>query len=576
MQTPKPQATASAVPHRQLHPHPTDRRNGANFPKYTIATSPLSKEIPQPSPESHRPSLRARDSVTSRASSVPSTPLDDIPRPLWDRTFIRTAITPEATNPDLSIEEITSTKLSLDDEEFLTSLPNSENNKQAKLRRSCGRKGIMDLFEDNSGRWKKMRRTLRKIPNDLFARKSRPSTPATGQISLDRPTTNESVLPEADLLTEAFVPQPAKSVDKGLEEKTVEPLVQLDYDGKPKEAISRSEEIIQISSRIREELKDSSRVQSGAGNSMQPPAHFKGPFLNCTAHKSSSKGRIAEKRCYVQPALPPNFPPPRPRLTDLRTTSGSGSGSGEEARHYTFSTHRASRPSSSNVSVGQKSAQTIGRTSRPSSRPGTTSESNQSISGITAVQRPLVFMDGEVAPSEILWDHGPVTQRPSTSSTTRPASNAGSRTITQNGAEPWTALSPEIEIGRDIPNWIKIPIFVPRRIEAKETCRAAKLHGSARGAAPLSPAAEEDNVKGFQAELNLSDTAISDFSFGSLQVQTSNQSFLERQAMLLNWENETSPRPSTSGRERLSQVFASAWQEGSSKLRRKGSKATDV
>ena len=225
----------------------------------------------------------------------------------------------------------------------------------------------------------------------------------------------------------------------------------------------------------------------------------------------------------------------------------------------------------SNVSVSQNSAHTIGRTSRPSSRPGTNSDSNQSISGITAVQRPLVFMDGAIASSDILWDHGPMRQRPSTSSTTRPASNVAFRPITQNGTEPWTALSPEIEIGRDIPNWIKVPLFVPRRIEPRESRRAARQAGPSRGIAPLSPATE-NNVDGFQPELNLSDAAISDLSFTSLQVQTSNQSLLERQAMLRNQENEIPQRPSTSGRERLSQVFTNAWLEGSIKMRRKGSK----
>lgn len=226
MQNPKPQVTASlAVPNRRPYPPSTDRRNGARFTKHTIAASPLSKEIPQLSPESHRPSLCARDSVTSRASSVPSTPFDEIPRPLWERTFIRTATTPEAATPDLSIEEITSTRLSLDDEEFFTSLPNGEN-KQAKLGRFYSGKAFMEIWEDRSGRWKKMRRTLRKIPNGLFARKSRPSTPVEEEISLERPATTDTVLPEVDLVTESCVPQLAKSmVAQELEKENIEPLV---------------------------------------------------------------------------------------------------------------------------------------------------------------------------------------------------------------------------------------------------------------------------------------------------------------------------------------------------------------
>ncbi|KIW18911.1 hypothetical protein PV08_03200 [Exophiala spinifera] len=567
MQNPKPQVTVSfSVPNHPLRSLPTNIHNGARFPKRTIAASPLSKEIPQLSPESQRPSLRARNSVTSRASSVPSTPLDDIPRPLWERTFIRTATTPEATSPELSIEEITSTKLSLDDEEFLTSLPDSENYKQAKLGISCARKCTVDIGEDRPGRWKKMRRTLRKIPNDLFAWKSRPSTPVKRELCVDHPATTESLLPEPELLTESCVPPPAKSTDvQEPDKEIVEPLV-LDYDGMPKGSVSRSEELSQVSRRIREELKDSSRMQTSS-KSTDPPPHFRGPFLNQRTHKLSSKARVAATHLYGQRGLPPDFPPRRRRLTDKPTTSARGEG----AHRYSVSIHRPRRPSLSNATIGQNSAASIGRTSRPSSRPGTNAESNKSISGRTAVPRPMVYMDGAISSSTILWDHGFVRQRPSTSSTTRPAPNSASRPTTRAGAEPCAVRSPAPEIemgGRDIPEWAKVPTFVPRTVRAPR--RTANQVGLSGDTAPLKPAREESDMDGFQPELNLSDTAISDVSFASLHVQTSNQSSLERQAVLRNKENEfeVPQRTSAKSRERISQLLATTWKEGNNKIRR--------
>jgi hypothetical protein len=182
---------------------------------------------------------------------------------LWPRTVIRTSSTPEASNPELSIDEITSTKLSLDDEAFLTSLPYDEHYKHGKTWNFGVKKGIADIWEDNSGRLKKMTKTLRQLPNGFFARKDRASTSAAQSVCLTRPFTSEPTLPQQELMTESCVPQSMHPTgNQELEGLNSEPLLvrknplstsitntvamQMDYDCQPKETVSCSEEMSKV------------------------------------------------------------------------------------------------------------------------------------------------------------------------------------------------------------------------------------------------------------------------------------------------------------------------------------------
>jgi hypothetical protein len=101
-------------------------------------------------------------------------------------------------NPDLSIDEITSTRLSLDDQAILTSLPKNVNPKQGGTRNDGGRTGIGSLWEDNSGRLRKMTKRLKTLPNGLFARKDRESSHPSSEAD-DHPDTSESTLPQPEL-----------------------------------------------------------------------------------------------------------------------------------------------------------------------------------------------------------------------------------------------------------------------------------------------------------------------------------------------------------------------------------------
>lgn len=262
MRDPPPRTTGFlSIPCRR--PHPPALRNTTQLMKQMKPMSTLRK-TGQLSPDLQRPSLRTRCSTTSGASSVPSTPLDEIPKPLWPRTVIRTASTPEASHPDLSIDEITSTKLSLDDEAFLTSLPYDVHCKHGKTWNFGVKKGIADIWEGNSGRLKKMTKSLRQLPNGFFARKDRASTSAAQSVCLTRPFTSEPTLPQPELVTESCVPRSMHSTEnREPEGSNSEPLLvrispppstllsntvalQMDYDCKPKETVSCSEEMSKV------------------------------------------------------------------------------------------------------------------------------------------------------------------------------------------------------------------------------------------------------------------------------------------------------------------------------------------
>lgn len=73
----------------------------------------------------------------SRAGRLPSSPLDSIDPSLYPR-FPRFSITTESSHPDLSTDEVTSTKISLDEEGMVatrrsTNISNTTSNKRQKL-----------------------------------------------------------------------------------------------------------------------------------------------------------------------------------------------------------------------------------------------------------------------------------------------------------------------------------------------------------------------------------------------------------------------------------------------------------
>lgn len=184
----------SSIPGRRTSPFVTNAHGKARFPKHTASASPLRTELSQLSPSSCQPSLSAKGSTVSRTSSLPSTPLDDIPEKLWPRV-LRSATTPETSNPDLSIEEITSTRLSLDDQAILTSLPRSVDQKRGGPQSAVTRTRIASIWGDNGGRLKKMTKRLKRLPNGIFTRKDR-TTLDLSNGPQGRPKTPSPMLPQ--------------------------------------------------------------------------------------------------------------------------------------------------------------------------------------------------------------------------------------------------------------------------------------------------------------------------------------------------------------------------------------------
>lgn len=129
---------------------------------------PLPRVNSGPDPPVLRPSiLIPPPSTTSRASTLMSSPLDEVPERLWDRV-LPTSSTPETTNPNLSLEEITSTRLSSDEHPFLYSSYQSSSLHGAPHRTM----GLQKAFGNGIKSFKKK---FKRVRGSIFRNNSRDS-----------------------------------------------------------------------------------------------------------------------------------------------------------------------------------------------------------------------------------------------------------------------------------------------------------------------------------------------------------------------------------------------------------------
>lgn len=175
---PQPQALGpSQLLNRRFSPV---KRNDQNLQTVQPKSNPLllSNE-PLPRARSQQdspllyPGLVTTPSAASRASTLVTSPLDEVPERLWDRV-LRTSSATEITNPYLSIDDITSTRLSLDEHAILSSPLNSPSRFGASSRVSSMQKAVGDGF-------KSLRRKIKRFPGSIFPNASRgpPALPAT-------------------------------------------------------------------------------------------------------------------------------------------------------------------------------------------------------------------------------------------------------------------------------------------------------------------------------------------------------------------------------------------------------------
>ena len=191
---------------RNLNPNRTS-------PVRRRASSPLKNvDTNKSSPVRCRPILRsATNSVGSRASSVPTNVLDDIPEEKWSRVM-PTASTPETSTPELSIDEITSTKLSLDEQAILGHPPKEHNCKET-MSHGGRRTAFGHMWEDNSGRLKKMTKKLKKLPSGFFTRKEHRLHETFTSTTAQPIPAQEPSLPQLDLTTELCIPSTSTPPD---------------------------------------------------------------------------------------------------------------------------------------------------------------------------------------------------------------------------------------------------------------------------------------------------------------------------------------------------------------------------
>ncbi|OAL39883.1 hypothetical protein AYO20_00795 [Fonsecaea nubica] len=468
-----------------------------------------------------RPALSARASVTSRTSSIPITPLDDIPESLWPRV-IRTTTAAEISNPELSIDEITSTKLSLDDQAILTNVPRESSRKETQSRRLVKKVAFGGIWGENNDRLKKMTKRLKKIPNGLFTQPS---------------------LPPLELTSELCVKSTCTSSNVGdCDARRSNAPMKMDYECKVKESESCVEEMAKPLPR-------------------HLPHHFTQPPAYAYAASTSTLNSIhvAEDRLLHGPRSLKAF------SRHNGVARASSIGSVEEMRSHAFGSRRVSRPSLSSGPARHRSAPSISRISQSASRPVTHAGSISSVSAtIVPPRRQVVYMDTPSSCSEFFWDGHDSKKRPSTSFTSRPVSKGGSFRSSQDGHACLSLnLAPEVELGLgELPGYNKVPLYAPRRIELAEPSEVS----------PLDEASEHKQKFFLHSKLKNSNPTISDVSFASLQGQTSIRSHLEREAMIQEQESESETRPSMGGCEKLSRAFCSAWSETTTRRWHKGYK----
>ncbi len=237
-------------------------------------------------------------------------------------------------------------------------------------------------------------------------------------------------------------------------------------------------------------------------------------------------------------------------------------GSVEEMRSHAFGNRRPSRPSLSSASARYSSAPSLGRSSRPvsrpCSRPGTNSESARSFSGTIGPRRPVAYMDAPHTNPDFVWNGYRPNGRPSTSSTARPVSKAaaGPSTPEDQGIPFENSHKPEVGRGNR-PGYTKLPYGASTDVDRKTSSQRADLDSL-----PLPPVdiQEPENTHvqrpAVISEFATSNLAVSKVSGTSLQGQTSIRPQIEREAVVQ--EDDDRP-PCPRGRDRLSKVFSVKW-----------------
>ncbi|EXJ91116.1 hypothetical protein A1O1_04223 [Capronia coronata CBS 617.96] len=300
------------------------------------------------------------------------------------------------------------------------------------------------------------------------------------------------------------------------------------------------------------------------------PHHFATlpTYVYAVSSSTVNSFHTSEDRLLRGPRPLKTFPP-------QASTRTSSIGSTEEKQSRAFGSRRLQRPSPFGTFVRHSSAPSIGRSSRPTSRPGTNTDSIYS--STLAPGRPVVYMDAPNGCSDTFWSAVNFSSRPSTSSTSRPRSKSVSM---QNGLEeglyfPLDA-APEVEVGMgDRPGYTKIPLYVPRRIERDRACPRPDQMRPTLTPVPAMPSIAAEQLAVHQ-EFTTANPAISDMSLTSLQGQTSVQSHTEREQMLREVEPQPRGRPSTGSRDRLSKALTNAWSERTLRKKQKGGQKTGL
>lgn len=146
---------------------------------------PSAPPLPRISSDPNPPVLRSTASIAtpsapSRASTLPSSPLDEVPERLWDRVLLTSsARAPETTNPNLSLEEIISTRLSLDEHRFL---PSNHHRPCPPRTPRQATMGVQKAFKNGV---KSLKKKVQRVRRSIFSNNSRGSRAPVATTTVD-------------------------------------------------------------------------------------------------------------------------------------------------------------------------------------------------------------------------------------------------------------------------------------------------------------------------------------------------------------------------------------------------------
>ncbi|KEF56821.1 uncharacterized protein A1O9_07011 [Exophiala aquamarina CBS 119918] len=460
-----------------------------------------------------RPGLVATTSAASRSSTLLTSPLDEVPERLWNRV-LRTSSATEITNPYLSIDDITSTRLSLDEHAILSSPLDSPSRFGTSRRVNSMQKAFGDGF-------KSLRRKIKGFPSSIFPNASSGPPALLATDFIQQRSYSPAPHPPETCMSGALFPEH--------EEKEIPGLILDSGNGRSEPEVNQAESSKICSTMEREALTENP-IASGT---LEPSSARPLPPLPCPSDRQLSFLNS------VPPTATQTHPVERGSLLN-RSQSVTASARQKPNRYAAvegaedfrtrppFNQHWRTRSFAADVPY--KPIRPLGPYPRPPSRPNTACSSSRTLyRHVQDPRREVLYMDCSDCNPDFIWKNGQLCRRPSFSS----AVPRSPRRLTFPGRgdnhhlRPITRC-PKIFAGRgDLPGCMKIALYYPDSLERK----------AAQGLVTATPSfavPPRDLVPASTPPANPRsyEIPISDYSRASIDGQASLRSWLEKEELM--------------------------------------------